>query len=210
MTDAQPSTQSLVVENAALARRLAAAVEETVEPAPMTPSPVPPRPAFRAIYDAEFGYVWNTLRRLGAPERDLEDLAHDVFVALHRTFATYDPGRPIRPFLFGIAFRVASDDRRRARHRYEVMGSEREPVEGAPGAEERLDSDARRRLVIDALQVLDRDRRAVFVMHDLDGHSMPEIATVLAVPLNTLYSRLRLARGQFALEIKRRRERGTP
>jgi RNA polymerase sigma-70 factor (ECF subfamily) len=194
MTDSDPSSQSPVVENAAAVARETAMAQ--------------PPDDFRAVYEAELDYVWRTLRRLGVPERDLEDLTHDVFVAFYRGRAAYDPSRPLKPWLFGIAFRVSSDFRRRAQHRYEIP-SEHEATDHAPGAEEQYSAKQRRELVMRGLEALEPERRAVFVMHDLDGHSMPEIAQVLSVPLNTLYSRLRLAREQFAAAVKRvgRRQR---
>lgn len=160
---------------------------------------------FRALYESEFDYVFHSLRRLGAKDGDVEDLAHDVFVAFYRGRAEFDRRRAVRPWLFGIAFRVASDYRRRARHRFEVSGEEREHADGAPGAEERLVSAEEQALIREGLDALDLDRRAVFVMHELDGHAMPEIAAALGVPLNTAYSRLRLAREQFTLVVRRRR-----
>jgi RNA polymerase sigma-70 factor (ECF subfamily) len=188
MTDPDPSSQSPVVENAAAVAR------ETAMAHPLDD--------FRAVYEAELDYVWRTLRRLGVPERDLEDLSHDVFVAFYRGRSSYDPTRPLKPWLFGIAFRVSSDFRRRAQHRYEIP-SEHEAPDLAPGADEQYSAKQRRELVMRGLEALEPERRAVFVMHDLDGHSMPEIAQVLSVPLNTLYSRLRLAREQFAAAVKR-------
>ncbi len=171
------------------------------------------RPDFRAIFDAECGYVWHTLRRLGVHERDLEDVAHDVFVTVHRRLGDFDPTRPIRPWIFGIAYRVASDYRRLARHRREVvspLGGEGsfEPADERPDAESSLETARAKQLVMEALEVLDLDRRAIFVMHELDGHAMPEIARALSVPLNTAYSRLRLAREQFAVAVRRLRARG--
>lgn len=160
---------------------------------------------FRALYDANFGYVWHSLRRLGAPDRDLEDLCHDVFVVFYRGRAAFDVTRPLRPWLFGIAFRVASDFRRRAQHRFELPGMEREMIDPAPGADEHVARAEDRELVRRALAVLDLDRRAVLVMHDIDGHTMPTIAEALGAPLNTCYSRLRLGREQFAAACKRLR-----
>jgi hypothetical protein len=49
------------------------------------------------IYEEQFSYVWNTLRRLGIAERHLEDVAHDVFVVVHRQLDRYDPARPLKP-----------------------------------------------------------------------------------------------------------------
>jgi RNA polymerase sigma-70 factor (ECF subfamily) len=60
-----------------------------------------------------------------------------------------------------------------------------------------------RQLLARALAALDLDKRAVLVMHDVDGHPMPEIAEALSIPLNTAYSRLRLAREQFAIAVRR-------
>ncbi len=201
MTDRAASSQSIGVKSALAASGSAPTAGEADRAAPLD---------FRAIYDAEFGYVWHSLRRLGVAERDLEDLAHDVFVAFYRGRGNYDLARPLRPWLFGIAFRVASDDRRRARHRFEVPHEAPEATDGSPIADEQVAAAEARRLVQAALAALDLDRRAVFVMHDLDGHAMPEIAAALSVPLNTCYSRLRLAREQFTAEVRRRQARGLP
>jgi RNA polymerase sigma-70 factor (ECF subfamily) len=157
---------------------------------------------FRTVYEAEFDYVFHSLRRLGVPARDLEDLCHDVFLAFHRGTG-YDPARPIKPWLFGIAFRVASDYRRRAQNRYELPSELGDPPDAAPRADDQVEAQERRRLVLAALQSVELARRAVFVMHDIDGWSMPEIAQVLDAPLNTLYSRLRLARTEFAEAVRR-------
>ena len=62
---------------------------------------------FVDVYGAELPFVWRTLWRLGVPDRDLEDVAHDVFVVVHRKLVDYDPTRPLKPWLFGICFRVA-------------------------------------------------------------------------------------------------------
>ena len=171
-------------------------------------------PDFRTVYEAHFDYVFHSLRRLGIHDRDLEDLVHDVFVAFFRGLDGFEAGRPIKPWLFGIAFRVASDHRRRARHRFEVHEGTgeagREFADGRPLADEAVSSSQDRALVREALETLELDRRAVFVMHDLDGHAMPEIAKALSVPLNTCYSRLRLAREQFATAVRKKRKQPRP
>lgn len=168
-------------------------------------------PDFPALYRSEFTYVWKTLRRLGAPSRDIEDLAHDTFVVVHRHLPDYDPARPLRPWLFGIAVRVLSDYRRAFRNSHELLQPGRsvgQAVDGAPPQDEKLAGDQARALLLRALDVLDLDRRVVLVMHDLDEVPMPEIAVALAIPLNTAYSRLRLARADVAAAIKQRRPSG--
>ena len=86
------------------------------------------RAAFRTLFQTHFSYVFHTLRRLGVAARDLPDVTHDVFVTAYRRFCEYDPSRPLRPWLFGIALRLAADHRRLARHRREVSGA---PIEQA-------------------------------------------------------------------------------
>ncbi len=174
---------------------------------PVSREPEPTaRPSLHDIYQAEFAYVWRTLRRLGVATRDLEDLAHDVFVVVHRKRDDYDPTRPIRPWLFGIAYRIASDDRRRSRP---ALGGdvELDVADDAPSATDAIESRQARELVLRALAAIDLDQRAVLVMHDIDGHSAPEIAAAIGVPLNTVYSRLRLAREKFAAAVHRLRLR---
>jgi RNA polymerase sigma-70 factor, ECF subfamily len=161
---------------------------------------------FRALYEAEYSYVWNSLRRLGAPPAHLEDLAHDTFVTAWRRMSDFDGSRPIRPWLFGIAFRVVSDFRKRAFQRREVSEERLENLETEDERASPVDHVAAREareLVLRALESIPMERRAVFVMHELDGHAAPEIAQAMAIPLNTAYSRLRLARQDFASAIKR-------
>jgi len=164
-------------------------------------------PDFPSIYRSEFSYVWKTLRRLGAPPQDLEDLVHDLFVVVHRHLSDFDPGRPLRPWLFGIAVRVVADFRRSPRSGREILGQTAEPVDQvpsqAPSPHERMEATQARAVLMKALDGLDLDRRAVFVMHELDEMPVPEIASTLEIPLNTAYSRLRLARADVVQAIQR-------
>jgi RNA polymerase sigma-70 factor (ECF subfamily) len=161
------------------------------------------RAVLRDVYARELDYVWRSLRRLGVRERDLEDLAHDVFVAFYRGLERFDPDRPVRPWLFGVAFRVVSDYRRRASYQREILGVEQPFAHPGPQPAEALAAAERRRLVAAALAALDLDQRAVFVMHELEGHAIPDISAALDIKLNTAYSRLRLARRHFADAVRR-------
>jgi RNA polymerase sigma-70 factor, ECF subfamily len=153
---------------------------------------------FEDIYAAELDYVWHTLRRLGVPDRDREDIAHDVFVIVHRKLATYDPARSLRAWLFGIAYRVVADHRRRGRTKNELLEDPPEPAVAAPAHDDRD-------LVHKALATIDLERRAVFILHELDGQSIPEIAKVIDAPENTLYSHLSRARRDFAAAVAKLR-----
>jgi RNA polymerase sigma-70 factor (ECF subfamily) len=159
---------------------------------------------FTALFEAELDYVWTTLRRLGVPPRDLEDVAHEVFVSVHRHIDRYDASRPARPWLFAFALRAASDFRRLARNRYEALTDMPDELEGsAKSAEAAMVEGDRKLLVTRGLEALDLDQRAVFVLFEIEERPMPEIAETLGIPVNTAYSRLRLARDAFAAAVRR-------
>jgi RNA polymerase sigma-70 factor (ECF subfamily) len=160
---------------------------------------------FRAVFEAEFDYVWLSLRRLGVQERDLEDVAQDLFVQVFRRLDIYDASRPLRPWLFAFAFRCASDWRRQARHRVELLGERVEPAGLAPSADDRLAREEDRALLHRALEQVEIHRRAVLILYELDEVPMREIADSLGIPLFTAYSRLRLARDELTAALTRLR-----
>jgi RNA polymerase sigma-70 factor (ECF subfamily) len=150
---------------------------------------------FAAVYRDNLDYVWQSLRRLGAPPADLEDLAHEVFLVVHRKLVEYDATRPIKPWLFGIAFRVASDHRKKLARRGdhgEDLATVRAASDTSPEAQtiRRQAVDLARR----ALEAVDDDARAVFILAELDGIAVTDVATSLEIPVNTAYTRLRRAR----------------
>jgi RNA polymerase sigma-70 factor (ECF subfamily) len=74
-------------------------------------------------------------------------------------------------------------------------------------ADEQLASQQARALFLRALEQVAPSRRPVFVMAEIDQESAPNIAEALGVPLNTVYSRLRLAREEFARAARRLRSK---
>jgi len=163
--------------------------------------------AFRTLYETQLDFVWRNLRRLGVADSEAEDRAQEVFVVAHRRFDEFeDRGRGPRAWLFQIVLRVASDARRhRRRHPEYADGGdavERVSVEPSQAAAmARRDTLAR---LDAALSVLDIDRRAVLVLHEIEEMTAPEIAQVLGIPLNTVYSRLRVAREKLEVALARR------
>lgn len=158
---------------------------------------------FQTTYREELNYVWHSLRRLGVASAELEDATQDVFVIVHRRLHDFDLTRPVRPWLFGIALRIASERRRQVRPTV--------PLEADVASDLMLPTDAlelkqRQHLVRGALLQLSTEQRAVFILHDLDQCVMPDVAQALEIPLNTAYSRLRLARQAFVKAIRERAE----
>jgi len=158
---------------------------------------------FRDIFDAEFEYVWRALRRLGVREADVADVTQELFVSVHRALESADRKQPIRPWLYAFAVRYASNYRRLAR----VRGHDSIDELSDPPSSDGVDH-ASRDLLLRALSVLDFDRRTVLVMHDFEGFKAPEIAETTGAPLNTVYSRLRLAREDFRAAVEKLQTKG--
>ena len=160
-----------------------------------------PDEACLAAFQEQFDYVWRTLRRFGTPPSELEDLVQDVFLALRRSWSEYDPARPLRPYLVGIAFRIAAaSQRKRSR---EVVSESIEAGYSGPGPEDVLQAKQARAVVLAALERIPLPRRAVLVMHDLDDIPVRDVATALSVPLFTVYSQLRKARQELEVALRR-------
>ena len=155
---------------------------------------LPPPPTFAEVFHATAPLAWRFLRRLGVPEADVEDLCQEVFVIVHDKLATFDGTSSLKSWVFGICLRVAANHRRRAHVRRERPAEESpEPTMDAP---QERDLDYRRACErLDALVAkLDDDKRAVFLLHDIEQISMAQVAELVACPLQTAYSRLYAAR----------------
>ena len=152
-------------------------------------------------YQQEITYVFHALRWLGARPQEIEDLAQEVFIALRRAWSRYDSSRPLRPYLFGVAFRVVSMQRRKTKR--EVAFGRLEISDGGPHPDELLQAKQARAMVLRALEKIPLRRRAVLVMHDLEEVPMGQVAAALSVPLFTAYSRLRKARTELETAIRR-------
>lgn len=153
---------------------------------------------FDQVYADELPYVWSCLRSLGVAPQDLEDAAQDVFVVVHRRLPDFRGEARLRTWLFSIAVRVASRRRRdgsRAKRRHEAL-----VTRGGADAIDPLDPEeaVARRHASARLErftaALDTDKQRVFQLWAIEGRSPQDIADALALPRNTVYSRLRVVR----------------
>src|SRR4029079_12311878 len=168
-----------------------------------TPLPVAVAPApaldVRTIYREQGRFVWLSLQRLGIHPSDLDDIAQDVFMVVHRRLDTFDRRARVSTWLFGICMRVAANYRRRRRWTREVLsgGSEDERPSALAAADDILVRREQRELAERALNRLEVAKRATFVMFELESLSCNEIAELMNVPVGTVYSRLHSARKQL-------------
>lgn len=177
----------------------------------VVPDPGPDiAPAFAAAYREQHAFVWRILRHLGVPPAQLDDRLQDVFLVVYRRWNSYDPAVSVRSWLYGIARRVAADQHRGDRRSARRLEAVPAPSPG-PGPEQLMAEAQAADFVDQFLADLDAERREVFVLAEVEHMSAPEIAAATGVKLNTVYSRLRVARELFAKAVERRirAERGS-
>ncbi len=158
-------------------------------------------PRSEEIFRDYFDFVWSGLRRLGVPDSSVDDAVQDVFLIVHRRGGEFEGRSSLRTWVFGIVLRVARDHRRRNRRVGEAMPQAIEDLKPRPDdAAERSEA---LHLLMRLLQTLDEEKREVLVLADLEQLTAREIAEIVEVPLNTVYSRLRVARAQLNEAVAR-------
>lgn len=161
-------------------------------------------PTVAELYDRHAAMVFRALRALGVADASLDDAVQDVFLVVHRRLGEFEGRAALTTWLYGIARRVASDYRRRR-----PLGTG--PIEAlglladvGPGPDQQVARREAARAVLEILDDMDADKREVFALMEVEQLSAPQVAELLGVPLNTVYSRLRLARARFEQALARR------
>lgn len=161
-----------------------------------------------SVYAAHFPFVWRVLRRMGVSEQDMADAVQDVFLVVHRKLGGFQGNSKVTTWLFSICMRVASERRRQAHAKREVPHAA--PADLAELHGDLTEEIERRQAYSELEQILDQmplEQRAVFTLFELEGEHCESIAEIVGVPIGTVYSRLRLARGIFKRALERRNAR---
>ncbi len=172
-------------------------------------------PTLEQVYEAHFKYVWRCTRSLGVHDAVLDDAVQEVFLVVQRKLDSFDGGCEVRTWLYAIVLRVARRYRSRSAleaRRFLSHDDASEPSHSgiktlgslrasAGDLRQEVEKNERLALAQRALAALDDSKREVFVLACIEGMSAPEIAQVIAVPINTVYSRLRAARQAFGQAV---------
>lgn len=153
--------------------------------------------SFEAVYRDHVGFVWRNLRRLGVPETDIEDAAHEAFMVVLRRLPEFDGRAAITTWLYSITRGVASNHRRTDRRRLRREAEAPVP-DGRHGPVEQVERAQAVATVARFLATLTAEQRAVFELFEIEGLRAQEIAEALELNINTVYTRLRAARQRFA------------
>ncbi|HEY0466426.1 MAG TPA: sigma-70 family RNA polymerase sigma factor [Polyangiaceae bacterium] len=160
----------------------------------------------RALFRTHYGSIWRLLRRLGVHSAGLDDATQEVFWVAARRASDIKAGSE-HSFLYGVALRVASQASKKQRASAPLADHEALPriVDLGPSPEEQLAHRQARELLDDVLDALPPELRVVFVLFELEGLEVREIAALQQIPLGTASSRLRRAREEFSAISKRLR-----
>ncbi len=174
---------------------------------------VGPPPSFNAVYRAELGFVWRSVRALGVSNAAVDDVVQEIFVVAHKRLPEFEGRSSVRTWLSGILLNVVRHHRRSVVRKSPHELSREEPPDldalSVPGKTPHdvavLHEETR--LLERILADLDERQREVLVLIELDELSAPEAAEALGLNINTVYSRLRLARERFEQLAARYRAR---
>ena len=161
-----------------------------------------------SIHAEHADFVWLTLQRVGVAPADIEDCLQEVFIVVHQRLGSFDGSSRMTTWLYGICIRVAAAYHRRAFRRWERPGEEiHEAIDEGESPElaaSRREAQERLRHVLDEMDI---EKRAVFVMFEIDEISCEEIAEIVGTPVGTVYSRLHSARKEFESALRRHKAR---
>jgi RNA polymerase sigma-70 factor (ECF subfamily) len=161
---------------------------------------------FERIYEEHFDFVWRSLRLLGVPDAAAEDAAQDTFSVVSRQLSQFEGRSALRTWIFGILQRIAANYRRTRARKLDALTE----FEDAPSHEPTPLAHVEARRAAASIErfctTLDAERRAVFVLGLLEGTPAAEIAAVLEIPVNTVYSRMHTLRDGLRRALAREEE----
>jgi RNA polymerase sigma-70 factor (ECF subfamily) len=173
--------------------------------------PLPDESSFPTLYEEYFPLVWRTARRMGVPAASLDDVCQEVFLAIHRRLPYFTGRSSVRTWIFGFVLNIVQVHHRSQRRKsvsHRAVGDLLDPDtltdNEQASADERMRSAEAVKMAREALEEIPAEKRAVFVMAELEGLTAGEIARGLDINVNTVYARLRSARRHFQRLVRRR------
>lgn len=157
-----------------------------------------------ALYSEYATLVRRVLRARGVAPDSLEDATQDVFLVAFRRYDEFVPVASYKTWLFAIAVKVARDHRRRVTRKGSGLSSLEEHEVACSRDDPYVVTATAQALAIMncKLEALAHERREVFILAEVAQMTAPEIAELLSIKLNTVYSRLRAARRELRLDIE--------
>jgi RNA polymerase sigma-70 factor (ECF subfamily) len=169
--------------------------------APSQPTRIDAETLFREHARFVAGFV----ARLGLRGQDVDDVVQEVFLLVHRQGGFLPGNARATTWLAAIALRITLSWRRSQRRTPLLAQAEQvEGVESAMTPHDELVHARALRAVQAALDSIEIERRAIFLLYEIEGESCEAIATTFGIPVGTVYSRLHTARDEFMYAYSKR------
>jgi RNA polymerase sigma-70 factor (ECF subfamily) len=166
-------------------------------------------PTFHEVYEQFFDFVWSSARHLGVDPGAMDDVVQEIFIVIYSRLHTLQRPEALRSWIYGVVRRTVSDHRRSKRSRDVSGAAAQSALESSqPTPAELAEKTADLELLGYLLGQLDEPKREIFMLVELEEMTVPEVAELLEIPLNTAYSRLRAARQAFEAALARHEARG--
>ena len=173
------------------------------------------RISFERLYDDHVDFVWRSARRLGVGDEAADDVVQQVFMVVHRRLAAFEGRSSYKTWLFAILIHVVRDHRRSVKRKSPHVTSEAVDLEllvdPSLDPEEALERAQASRFIDRVLDMLESEKRIIFVMAELEEMSAAEIGEATGLDAPAVYSRLRAARIDFeraAASLRKRIDAG--
>ena len=187
-------------------------IAQISEPARGTEPGHAPAMSFEDIYEGHVDFVWRAACRLGVDSSDADDVVQEVFFTAHRRLREFEGRASVKTWLFGILHNVVQHYRRSHARKRRHLAAEspfqhpgRFPDVHATGPAESVEHAEAVSVLDGLLSILDDGKRTVFVLAEIEQMTANEIADALGIKVNTVYSRLRVARQEFEQALARYR-----
>jgi RNA polymerase sigma-70 factor (ECF subfamily) len=166
---------------------------------------------FEAVFRQMAPYVLRVLPRMGVRSADLDDVAQEVFLAVHRGLGAFEGRSQLRTWVYGICIRACSNYRRRAHHKHErITDAPVQASHAAHGPERQMQAQRALSALDRALEALPMPQRSAFVLFEIEGLDMVEIARAMDCSKFTAYSRLYAARKHVTSALQAHVPEGEP
>jgi RNA polymerase sigma-70 factor (ECF subfamily) len=164
---------------------------------------------FDDVYNDNFAFVWRVIRRQGVEPQFIDDVCQEVFIVIHRRLPEFEQRAKVRTWIYQIVTNVVRNQRRtqqrksvQARSQGDVLdpdeltGNEPSPEVGTT---HRQAADVAREILMD----MNEKQRMAFILVELEGMSLQEVADATEESFHTIRSRLRTARAEFQRHARR-------
>lgn len=163
---------------------------------------------FDRVYRETAPFVLRSLKRL-VPMEAVDDALQDVYLTVLRRLPEFEQRSKLSTWVYGIVLRVASDHRRSQKRRLKKLDAVAlEPSAPSDSPERNAQNRSAVRLLHRVLEEMREELREVLLLSDIEELPGSEVAAILELNQNTMYSRLRAARSEFESLLEKQRGEG--